>query len=120
MALYQFPSLEGFLDAKDATACAARLGAGKLATLRRVGEALASDALEALAGDPAGQGGSAHPDLWISMPNIRRRSGAACDFEAAPLTVIPIATLRHLRPNELAQETLERTARLRVFGRGGS
>ena len=43
---YQFPSAEIFLDAPDGVGRAAGLSANKLATLRRVCEALASGALE--------------------------------------------------------------------------
>jgi DNA-3-methyladenine glycosylase II len=46
LALYQFPSIERVLEAKDDMGRAAGLSASKLATLRRVGEALASGALD--------------------------------------------------------------------------
>ena len=46
LALYQFPSIEHVLEAKDDIGRAAGLSASKLATLRRVGEALASGALD--------------------------------------------------------------------------
>jgi len=44
--LYAFPGIESVLDADDALLRAAGLSAGKVATLRRVGEALASGALD--------------------------------------------------------------------------
>lgn len=46
LTLYQFPGFERVLEAKDGTGRAAGLSANKLATLRRVGEALASGALD--------------------------------------------------------------------------
>src|SRR5450759_44144 len=46
LALYQLPSLERVLEAKDDMGRAAGLSASKWATLRRVGEALASGALD--------------------------------------------------------------------------
>jgi DNA-3-methyladenine glycosylase II len=44
--LYVFPGIETLLDADDALLRAAGLSAGKVATLRRVGEALATGALD--------------------------------------------------------------------------
>jgi DNA-3-methyladenine glycosylase II len=46
LTLYQFPGVERVLEAKDDVGRAAGLSANKLATLRRVGEALASGALD--------------------------------------------------------------------------
>src|ERR1035437_9678876 len=46
LTLYQFPSIERVLEAKDDMGRAAGLSASKLATLRRVSEALASGALD--------------------------------------------------------------------------
>jgi DNA-3-methyladenine glycosylase II len=46
LTLYQFPSVERVLGVKDDMQRAAGLSASKLATLRRVGEALASGALD--------------------------------------------------------------------------
>jgi DNA-3-methyladenine glycosylase II len=46
LTLYQFPGFERVLEAKDDMGRAAGLSANKLATLRRVGEALASGALD--------------------------------------------------------------------------
>lgn len=46
VSLYPFPSAEHFLDASDSVLRDAGLSAGKLATLRRVGEAITSGALE--------------------------------------------------------------------------
>ncbi len=46
LALYQFPSIERVLEAKDDMGRTAGLSANKLATLRRMGEALASGALD--------------------------------------------------------------------------
>jgi DNA-3-methyladenine glycosylase II len=46
LMLYQFPSVERVLEAKEDIGRAAGLSANKLATLRRVGEALASGALD--------------------------------------------------------------------------
>ncbi len=46
LALYQFPTVERVLEAKDDLGRAVGLSANKLATLRRTGEALASGALD--------------------------------------------------------------------------
>jgi DNA-3-methyladenine glycosylase II len=46
VSLYPFPSADRFLDAGDRVLRSAGLSAGKLATLRRVGEAIASGTLE--------------------------------------------------------------------------
>jgi len=46
LTLYQFPGFERVLEAKEGTGRAAGLSANKLATLRRVGEELASGALD--------------------------------------------------------------------------
>lgn len=46
LTLYQFPSVERVLEVKDYIQRAVGLSAGKLATLRRVGEALASGAID--------------------------------------------------------------------------
>jgi hypothetical protein len=75
-----------------------------------------------------GAAGTAYADeVWgrsrfwgeLSVSSVRVRSGVASDLEAATDSIVPVTAFGHVGTNELAQQALQRVARLRVIGRGG-